>query len=205
MSTWGDALPSREELRERKREALVRQAAVEFRRRGYHATSMDDIAVALGVSKGALYRYVRGKDEVLYECFKHSERLARTALAEARTAGPPAANRLRTFLVRFVGDYLDSNLAGGAMIEIGCLLPHQRMEIIAGRDAIDAGLEEILREGAADGSLRDDCAKLMVLAVMGSVNWIPSWFRADGALDARTLAERMADIYLDGLRRRDDA
>jgi len=202
MSTWGDALPRRDTMREARRTALVRQAAQEFRKRGYHATSMGDIARALGVSKGALYRYVRSKDEVLYACFKHSERLAEEALVVARAHPGSAAERLRVFLVRFVGEYLASNLAGGAMVEIDALSPPQRQEIVAGRDRVDAGLTEILQEGVRDGSLRADDTKLMILAFMGSINWIPSWFRADGALGPHAMAERIAAILLDGLRSR---
>ena len=202
MATWGDTLPSREQVREKKREALVKQAAQEFRRRGYHATSMDDIAVALGVSKGALYRYVKSKDEVLYECFKHSERLAKAALKEAKKLDGPAASKLHLFIVKFVSDYLDSNLAGGAMIEIDAMLPHQRKDVVAGRDKVDAELRKLLSDGMKDGSIREASPKLMILALMGSINWIPSWFRSDGEFSSHELAERMADILVDGIRSR---
>ncbi|MBY0511008.1 MAG: TetR/AcrR family transcriptional regulator [Rhodospirillaceae bacterium] len=52
---WKNAVVSREEQRELKREALLHEAAAAFNQRGYHATSLDDIANSLGVTKAALY------------------------------------------------------------------------------------------------------------------------------------------------------
>ncbi|MCC3306197.1 TetR/AcrR family transcriptional regulator [Sneathiella sp. HT1-7] len=202
MTTWGNTVPSQAQVREKKREALVKQAAQEFRRRGYHATSMDDIAASLGVSKAALYRYVKSKDEVLYECFKHAEILAKNALKETKKQPGQAVVRLRFFVAKFIRDYLDSNLAGGAMIEIGALLPHQRDDVVKGRDEIDGALKDMLKEGMSDGSIAKADTSLIVLALMGSINWIPSWFREDGKFNSSELAELMADILVDGVKSR---
>jgi len=50
-----------------KRRAVILSAASAFRRRGYHNTSMVDIAKTLGLTKAALYYYVKNKEEILYE------------------------------------------------------------------------------------------------------------------------------------------
>ena len=204
MANWGNAVLTPFELRGQKREALLRQAALEFRKRGYHATSMDDIAAALGVTKGALYRYVKGKDEVLHHCFKQSEKIARAAIERALAGGGTGAEQLRVFVMEFVREYLDSNFAGGAMIEIDALLPHQREDVVAGRDGIDKALKEMVRKGVADGSISDGNRKFMILALMGSINWMPNWYSPRGELSSREIAEETANIFLNGMRPRAD-
>src|SRR5436309_12806635 len=67
--TWGNAVPSLSEAAELKRASIVRAAAQCFNRSGFHGTSMDDIAERLGVTKAALYRYVSGKHELLFDIF----------------------------------------------------------------------------------------------------------------------------------------
>ena len=202
MTTWNDAVLSRKDQHKRKRDALVRQAALEFRRRGYHATSMDDIALALGVTKGALYRYVKSKDEVLFECFVHSNQIGAEALDRAAATKGQAVEKLRVFMVEFICKYLDSNLAGGAMVEIDALLPKQRATVVRGRDAIDKRLQKIIELGMNDGSIAKGNPKLMILSFMGSINWIPSWFSPQKELTSRQIAEEITQITLSGIQSR---
>ncbi len=204
MTTWNDDELGRDQIRSRKREKLVMQAAQEFRRRGFHATSMSDIATALGVTKGALYRYVKSKDEVLFECFMHSNDLAERALARVAVMDGLAADKLASFMAEFIERYLDSNLAGGAMIEIDALLPDQRKEVVRGRDKIDRELRKLLEDGITDGSVVDENTKLMIFSFMGSINWIPSWFSPEGEFTTKEIADRITRIMIGGIRSRED-
>ena len=152
---WSTAeLPSRSDLRTAKRAALIRQAAKAFRANGFHATTMEEIAGAVGVTKGALYRYVENKQEILFECFKASNELGEAALKLAGLHVGNGMSSLRTFIVYFVEKYVEENTAGGAMVDLGALFPEQRAEIIAGRDRIDACLRRLVRQGVADGPIR---------------------------------------------------
>src|SRR5258708_12485243 len=72
MATWKNTVPSRDALYEAKREALLREAAAAFNRMGFHATSLDDIARNLGVTKAALYHYFPNKHPLLHACFGHA-------------------------------------------------------------------------------------------------------------------------------------
>jgi TetR/AcrR family transcriptional regulator len=192
-------LPSPSEQRSVKREALIREAARAFRIKGFYATSMEDIATALGVTKGALYRYIENKQEILLECFRSSNRLGEAALELARWHEGSALDKLRAFIVFFVEKYIEENTAGGAMVDIGALFPDQRAEITAGRDKIDVGLRRLVAQGIEDGSIVDRDPKLTVFTIMGSINWIPSWYSPAGKQSPREIAEALADIFTRGL------
>lgn len=199
---WAVAkLPSRSEQRLLKRDALIQQAALAFRIRGFHATSMEDIAEALGVTKGALYRYVKSKQDILYECFMTSNRIGEEALALACAHRGSGLEKLGLFAAEFIERYLEHNTAGGAMVDIDALFPEQRKEVIAGRDRIDTALRKLMVRGIEDGSIAPRNPKLMELTVMGSINWIPSWYDAGGEWQPREIAQTMAEIFVAGLRR----
>src|SRR5579862_1540661 len=87
---------SRERVRERevKRDAVIRAAAHAFNRKGYHNTSLDDIAAALEVTKPTVYYYVSNKEQLLFECFVAGIDPVRAAIREARGLDVPARERL---------------------------------------------------------------------------------------------------------------
>src|ERR1041384_1246347 len=68
-SPWAGRRRPRE-ARALKREAVILAAARAFRERGYHNTSLDDLAASLKVTKPTLYLYVPNKEAILFECFK---------------------------------------------------------------------------------------------------------------------------------------
>ena len=198
---WGNAmLPSQSAQHLAKREALMEQAALAFKERGFYATSMEDIATALGVTKGALYRYIKNKQEILFECFLSSSRIADAALMLAVDHDGDGLSKLGVFIIHFVENYLEHNTAGGAMVDIDALFPEQRKEVIAGRDRVDRELRKLLALGIEDGSIVTHDAKLAELTLMGSINWIPSWYSARGTWKPREIAETIAEIFTRGLK-----
>lgn len=58
------------EYKQEARGRIVEAALAEFSEKGYHQTTMDDIARKLGVSKGALYLYFGSKEELFKGCYE---------------------------------------------------------------------------------------------------------------------------------------
>jgi AcrR family transcriptional regulator len=96
--TWGNAVPTAQESTELKRKSIIRAAAQCFNRSGFHGTSMDDIAARLGVTKPALYRYVKNKHEVLFACFTMVMDMSFSHLERWESAQGTALGRLRSLL-----------------------------------------------------------------------------------------------------------
>ena len=93
-SPWVRA-PEREQQREAKRQAVLSTAAQMFNERGFHATSLDDIAARLHVTKPTLYYYVKNKDEILLACVQKGLRLTLDGIEASRAAGGNAVDQLR--------------------------------------------------------------------------------------------------------------
>ena len=92
-SPWAPA-SHREQQREAKRQAVLQAAAQLFNERGFHATSLDDIAARLNVTKPTLYYYVKNKDEILLQCVRQGLDMMLEGIAASRAAGGKAIDQL---------------------------------------------------------------------------------------------------------------
>src|SRR5204863_247104 len=79
-------------------EAVIRAAAREFNRKGYHNTSLDDIAARLEVTKPTVYYYVTSKEQLLFQCFVAGVEQIRAAFRDVRHLEVPARERLNAVL-----------------------------------------------------------------------------------------------------------
>jgi AcrR family transcriptional regulator len=196
-----------ERLRERelKRDAVIRAAAREFNRKGYHNTSLDDIAARLEVTKPTIYYYVTSKEQLLFECFVAGVEQIRAAFREARQLAVPARQRLNAVL-RHYGEAVASEF-GWCMVraEDQDLSPGMSRHIKALKSEIDHGIRRLIREGVQDGSIQPCDPKMAAFALAGALNWIAHWYREDRSLTGAQIAEAFVTIFEAGMRPRSSA
>jgi AcrR family transcriptional regulator len=198
---------SRERLRDReiKRDAVIRAAALEFNRKGYHNTSLDDIAARLEVTKPTVYYYVTSKEQLLFECFVAGVEQIRAAFREVRHLEVPARERLNAVL-RHYGEAVASEF-GWCMVraEDQDLSPVMSRHIKALKTEIDHGVRRLIKEGVQDGSIQPCDPKMTAFALAGALNWIAHWYREDRSLTGAQIAEAFVTIFEGGLRPRTSA
>ena len=189
----------RQAEREQKREAVLRAAVRMFNAQGFHATSLDDVAASLGVSKPTIYHYLGNKDQVLFECVTRGiEQLA--AAAEAARAAPGTGlDRLRAFLLRYATVIMDD--FGRCVIRTADeqLTSESAARFRALKREIDSAMQGLIREGMADGSIVPADVTLTGFTLAGALNWPARWHRADGRLGPEAVARQMVDILTRGL------
>src|SRR5579864_4504052 len=158
---------SRERVRDRqvKREAVIRAAAHAFNRKGYHNTSLDDIAAALEVTKPTVYYYVSNKEQLLFECFVAGVEQIRNSLREVRAREMSARARLNAVL----RDYAQAMASefGWCMVRVEDqdLSPAMSSHIKAMKSEIDQGIRRLIREGVQDGSIHPCDPKMTAFAL----------------------------------------
>jgi AcrR family transcriptional regulator len=188
----------RAEERRAKREALLRAAVRMFNDRGFHATSLDDVAASLGVSKPTIYHYLGNKDQVLLECVTFGlEQLL--AAAEASRGEPgPGIDRLKRFLRRYAEINMDD--FGRCVIRTGeeALSPESAARFRALKRRIDQAMRSLIEEARADGSVVADDPKMLAFALAGALNWPARWYDPGGESTPGELAARMVDILAAG-------
>jgi AcrR family transcriptional regulator len=197
---WADAVPTRSELLEVKRRAVLRVAGRAFSRNGFHNVSLDDIADSLNVTKPALYHYFDSKQELLYECHRMALDLGDASLAKALALGSSGLDKILVFLRDYVESLTNELGSFAVLTDFAALAPARRKEILARRDGFDAAFRGMVREGIADGSVRPCDPAIAVGCFMGAVNWLPVWFSPDGRASASEVAGTFASIFESGLR-----
>lgn len=198
LSPW-QAPAARARSRTTKREAVIRAAAREFNRRGFHNTSLDDIATALNVTKPTIYYYVESKEQLLFECFLAGLEPIRAAFDEAGRSDAPARERLAAVLRRYAtaiaSDY------GWCMVraedqDLGAALSGH---VKALKSEIDQGIRRLLVEGMRDGSIAACDPKMTAFAFAGALNWIAHWYRDNNALTPSEIGDAFVQLFESGI------
>lgn len=196
------SLQERQKERVLKRQAVLQAAVRMFNERGFHATSLDDVAASLGVTKPVIYHYLGNKDQVLFECVRLGLSQIREAAIAARAEDGTGLDRLKAFLRRYAEINMDD--FGRCVIRTGdeTLSPESRREFRALKSEIDRDMRAAIAEGVADGSIYAGDVRMTAFTLAGALNWPARWFNTDGPEDRRDVAAAMVEILCEGLRHR---
>ena len=184
--------------REAKRRAVMNAAVRMFNERGFHATSLEDVAAELGISKPTIYHYLGNKDQVLLECISFGLEQLREAAEAARQQPGQGIDRLRSFLRRYseitMGDF------GRCVILTGeeALSEPSAVRFRSLKREIDSAMRALIDEGIADGSIAATDPKLLAFTLAGALNWPARWYSPAGKESASELARQMVDILTRG-------
>jgi TetR/AcrR family transcriptional regulator len=194
MSVWNNAVPGASEQFAKKREALLREAAQSFNRRGYHGTSLTDIAKKLGVTKAALYTYVPSKEELLYYCHDSAMDGAMEALEQGRSRGRNGLEKVTLTLMGYLELMLGQDASFVVLMEEHAMRPAHVKAIIRRRDQFERGLRELVEGGIADGSIVPCNPKLAVFVALGALNWVRKWYAPGGPWNGNQLAFALTEM-----------
>jgi AcrR family transcriptional regulator len=182
-----------------RRTELTREAARLFAERGYHGTSIGDLAKAMGVQKGSLYAHIDSKQDLLYEAMREGAEAFHAALDETPD-DLRVTERIRLALrahLRVVAEQLD--IATVFVREWRYLEGERAAEFIAERRRYEERFRALFREGRELGELRTDLDdQAAALLVLSAANWAYTWLSAGADTDA--LADRFFAILVDGIR-----
>ncbi|WP_298214897.1 TetR/AcrR family transcriptional regulator [Acidovorax sp.] len=181
------------------REMILRHAAELFARRGYPATSMNEVAEACGLSKPTLYHYFRDKYNLLVHIADgHVSRLqALVEEVEGQHLEPEA--RLRDLIQRFVKEYAQAQHAHRVLTEDVRFLEPEDSERILGKErAVVAVFAKALSQMRPDTDAAG-LTKALTMLLFGMINWMFTWLKPDGELDYETMAPIVADLFFGGI------
>jgi TetR/AcrR family transcriptional regulator len=196
-----DHLESQRARADRTRQRILAESARVFNRRGYHATTLDEIARAIGVTKPALYYYIKSKEDLLFQCHQKALDIATDAVRTALATADAADERLHLVLTRYIEGMTDELSGFVVLLHEGALSPPLHRRILEQRDAYEGMLRMIIEQGIASGTFVPCDPKLICFAILGALNWIPRWYNPDGPASAKTIAATFAEYFVRGLLR----
>jgi TetR/AcrR family transcriptional regulator len=150
------------------------------------------------VSKAALYHYVRSKEEILFLSHAAALDLAMEGIRLGEEQRGPHDVKLYVALRHFI-EGITGRLKGSVVLTEGMLSPPLYRELVRRRDEYEARLRHLVAEGVASGAFPPCDPKMVVLAILGAMNWIPRWYAPDGGRKPEEVAEIFARYLVRGL------
>lgn len=206
------AVSAAEQTSHDRREEVLAAAAECFMRRGYEATSMDDVAAALGATKGRVYHHFKSKPDLFLAVFRRAMEINREAVTPHATAPGNGAERLKRMAIAHVlcmmqtQPFQRSITLGMDLYRFGATEPEHRatfadlMDLRRGYERLFRG---VIEDGMADRSLRSLDAGVAVNTLLGALNWVVVWYTprpGETPSQRERLAETVVATALGGYR-----
>lgn len=186
------------------KQAEILTAAIQlFQQKGYHATSMQDIADAVGLQKGSLYHYISGKEDLLVVIIQDAISQYNARLSEVKAMDLPVRKRLDLAL-RYHLQGIADNLGMLTIFlrESYALKEEQQKTIRVESQRYNQMFEELFQEGVESGELRDLDPKLATRTMLGACNWFYRWYDPAGPKSMTELADFFVDLLFGGVERK---
>jgi AcrR family transcriptional regulator len=180
---------------------ILETSAMLFSEYGYAGTTMRDIADAVGVLPGSLYAHIKNKEELLYDVVQSGvQKFLELETRIGATSGTPEED-LRS-AIKFHVAVVAANPQYTQVVfhQWRFLSPPMRKRVIELRRRYADLFRRIIERGIESGAFnRDLDPSLEILALLGSLNWIPEWYSQKGAYGPEEIGDKLADTMLYGI------
>jgi TetR/AcrR family transcriptional regulator, cholesterol catabolism regulator len=197
------------------RQEILRTAARLFQQRGYDATSMNDVAAALKLSKGGLYHHFQSKDEILFEIMNHAMEITEERVLNPVRGIADPEERLRALIrlhIEVVLSPRDREITV-MLHENHPLPPTLRKRINSRKKEYIHFLEKLMAEVQEKAQLNHNqinhnkvqhpkarvSPRAAAFALLGMINWIYQWYKPEGELQAQNLVPQFTDLIFGGI------
>ena len=174
-----------------------------FREKGYKATSMRDIANAIGIEAASLYNHIKSKEQILQEiCFDIAQQFFK-AIENAKQADFTPEEQLR-FAIKQHIFVITKNLDAAAVFlhEWRFLSEPHLSRFKAMRHDYEKEFRLIIQQGKKEGTFQDVDDKFYALTLFSALNWTYDWYKPDGKLSPNQIADQLSNFLLEGIVKR---
>jgi AcrR family transcriptional regulator len=189
----------RQANRDLKRTAVLETAVGLFNDKGFRATSIDEIALALHVTKPTIYNYFGSKDEILFECVRLGMQATLDAAQAVERRGGSGLGRLKALIHDLA--IIATQPFGKCVTRTADhdLSEESRARFRALKKDTEAAIRAIVQAGIEDGSIAAADPRLVSFCISGALNWISRWYEDDGRLAPGDIADAYVAILTNGI------
>ncbi|HWP45229.1 MAG TPA: TetR/AcrR family transcriptional regulator [Blastocatellia bacterium] len=184
---------------------IYRVAARIICEKGYDATSMNDIAEAVGITKAGIYHHIPGKKDLLFQIMNYGmDELDEEVIFPARAVAD-AEERLRTIITNHVRLITSRSTPQGnnpvtiIVDEVAGLTPAHRRKIDQRKRAYVDLIRDTLKQLKEEGKLSDVDVTTAAFSLLGMILWLSRWYNPGGRLSPEEVSEEITKIALGGI------
>ena len=185
-----------------RRQEIMGTALGLMRNKGYLNTSMRDIAGAVSMEAASLYNHIKNKEEILTNtCFGLAEALE-LGIKDVNDIYFNAAEKLKMAIHNHITVITrDLNASHLFIHEWRHLSEAMRNQFISRRDSYEKEFRDIVILGFEEGEFKDVDPKFATLTILASLNWVSEWYRPQGEMQPKEIAEKLTQFILSGLQK----
>jgi AcrR family transcriptional regulator len=170
-----------------------------FKRRGFRASTLEDVARQLNVTRPALYHYILDKQDLLYQIYDQTMTKA-MAEAERIVASSEEPHRRLRRLIRSYVELVGQHDMFTIFFQDKAQLKPEHFAAITRRERAFVRLfETVYREGVRRGEFRPLAPTIVAFGSIGMCSWIYKWFDPQGRLSLEQVADLFGDVVLTGV------
>jgi AcrR family transcriptional regulator len=181
-----------------RRADIVRAAGRLFHEKGYSATTIRDIANAVGMRSGSPFYHFKTKHDMLRAVVLEGVGAISVAVARAASTGKTPRARFEAMLRAHLKQLLDGegrDFGATLLHESRHLNPGELAELVALKDSYEAMWQIALTDLKRAGLIEDD-GPVTRLFLLGALNWTVQWYRPDGPRNIAQIARQLARFVL---------
>lgn len=187
----------REQKAEKKKKDMIKSAVSIIEKKGYHNTTMEEIASQLLMTKGSVYYYFKNKQDLLYQSQKMLLNESITHIESINKEEYPVAERLQKTMIVHI-KYLITERSGFAMgFRPEQFFSGEHLEgILELRNRYSQYVDQLLLEGMETGVFEAVDIKIVRNIILGAMNWVIEWYSPEGSLDKDALSQTISNYLL---------
>jgi AcrR family transcriptional regulator len=186
------------------RQKILEAAAQIFSQKGYHATSMSDIASAVNLQKASLYHHVNSKQEILLSLLDEALEMVTSRISKVIACQAPSDEKLRLAIYTYLKTLIEQrDLAAILLLEHRSLSPDLHNRHVPRRDRFEQLWKDLLRSGVDERKFSVQNIPLITRGLLGVMNWVVTWYQEGGELAINEISNQYADMILNGIIARD--
>lgn len=194
-------IPKTISVEEKRKQQVLAAASRIFADYGYSAT-IDQIAGDIGVTKGHIYHYFASKQDILFQIFSQAMNSFLEGIDTANNPHLPVDQRLQSVLKAHIMAICENKAVMTVFMDLRReLLPENWQKILVARNRYEQIIQNLIREGIAQGYFVPNNEQILSYAILGSINWVYVWFQQQGQFDKEEIARLMSEYLLQGLRK----
>lgn len=186
-----------------KKNQILKIIAKLFKEKGYHNTSMKEISNEVGLEGGALYYYIKSKEQVLFEIGDNAIDQLLFQLEKINNAVLTPREKLQLAVETHINFLVEKFYECCVfIIETKALGPEYQRHYTSKRDKYEGILRKIIEEGMKRGEFKKGDVRLITFAILGMLNWLVIWFRPNKGWSSEKISKDLTELILKGVLKR---
>lgn len=193
------AKPARPKRGTINKKLIMDTSALMFHEKGYDRTTLEDIASALSITKPSLYYHFANKEEILLACVFSADDYFREEIAQRDDETYSGRKRVEVFLRLYLEVITHDIGVSMILADDRVMTGEGRTRYNELRRTMNDGLEDRIKAGVADGSIKVPETKLTTYAIFGMFNWVGHWHFRKSSTSLEKVFDRFISVIFDGI------